>query len=115
MTISLAWKQNPNPNLTVSKMENAYNIVVSIRTLQGMMEVGNFYLGTDEDFVQSVFDSLQGDLSADDDLLICIDLENKSNGLLPVRLKRISCTLDQYAENCKIITRDVFKFFALEQ
>ena len=96
-------------------MENAYSIVISIRTLQGMMEVGNFHLGTDEDFAHSVFDNLQGDLTADDDVMIRVDLEKKAKNMLPVRLKRISCTLNQYAQNCKIITRDVFKFFALEQ
>jgi hypothetical protein len=83
--------------------------------MQGMMETGTFYLGTDKDFANSVFDSLEGDLTGDDDVLIRIDLEKKEKDILPIRLKRISCTLDQYAENCKIITRDVFKFFALEQ
>jgi hypothetical protein len=95
-------------------MERAYNIVVSIRTPQGMLEVGNFYLGTNEDFANSVFDNLHGDLTADDDALIRRDLEKEAKNMLPVRLKRISCTLNQYAQNCKIITRDVFKFFALE-
>ncbi len=96
-------------------MDTVYNIVVSIRTMQGMMETGTFYLGTDNDFAHGVFDSLQGDLTADDDVLIRIDLEKKDRNTLPVRLKRISCTLNQYADNCKIITRDVFKFFALER
>ncbi len=96
-------------------MENVYNIVVSIRTLQGMREAGNFYLGTDEDFANSVFDDMQGDITADDDVLIRIDLEKKTEGLLPERLRRICCTLNQYAHNCKIITRDVFKYFTLEQ
>ncbi len=96
-------------------MDTVYNIVVSIRTMQGMMETGKFYLGADEDFAQSVFDNLEGDLTADDDVLIRVDLEKKESNMLPVRLKRICCTLNQYAHNCKIITRDVFKFFALEQ
>jgi len=96
-------------------MDTVYNIVVSIRTIQGMMETGNFYLGADKDFAHSVFDSLLGDPTADDDVLIRIDLEKKERNKLPVRLKRISCTLNQYAQNSKIITRDVFKFFALEQ
>ena len=96
-------------------MDTAYNIVVSIRTVGGMMETGTFYLGSDKDFAHSVFDSLQGDLTADDDVLIRIDLEKNMKNMLPVRQKRISCTLNQYAQNCKIITREVFKFFALEQ
>ena len=79
-----------------------------------MLEVGNFYLGADEDFSNSVFDNLLGDITTDEDALIRIDLETEAKNMLPVRLKRISCTLNQYAQNCKIITRDVFKFFALE-
>ena len=83
--------------------------------MQGMLETGTFYLGADKDFANSVFESLEGDLTSDEDVLIRIDLEKKEKDMLPVRLQRISCTLNQYAENCKIITRDVFKFFALEK
>ena len=83
--------------------------------MQGMLETSTFYLGADKDFANSVFDSLEGDVTGDDNVLIRMDLEKKEKDILPLRLKRISCTLNQYAENCKIITRDVFKFFALEQ
>ena len=80
-----------------------------------MQEIGNFFLGADADFARSVFDNLEGDLTSKEDALIRIDLEEKEEGILPVRLKSIRCTLNQYAENCKIITRDVFKFFILEK
>ena len=96
-------------------MDTIYTVVISIRTLQGMQEIGTFFLGTEVDFANSVFDSLKGDLTSKDDVLIRVDLEKKEEGILPVRMKSISCTLNQYAENCKIITRDIFKFFTLEQ
>jgi hypothetical protein len=96
-------------------MGTIYTIVISIRTLQGMQEIGTFFLSADADFAYSVFYSLKGDLISKEDALIRIDLEKKEDGILPVRLKSISCTLNQYAENCKIITRDIFKFFTLEK
>ena len=80
-----------------------------------MREVGTFNLGDDKEFVLGVFESLEGDITNEDDALIRIDLEQKDDHTLPVRLKSIRCTLDQYAENCKIITRDIFKFFTLEK
>ncbi len=96
-------------------MDTAYNIVISIRTLQGMLEIGNFFPGTDTAFAHSVFDQLKGDLTSEDDAFIRIDLEKKQEHTLPERLKSISCTLNQYTENCRIITRELFRFFALEK
>lgn len=96
-------------------MDTTYNIVISIRTLHGMLEIGTFFLGTDVDFAQRVFDGLQGASILEDDALIRIDLEKKESDILPARLVSISCTLDEYAENCKVITRDIFKFFTLEK
>lgn len=96
-------------------MDTVYNIAISIRMPQGMMEIGTFFIGPDSDFANSVFDSLEGDLTSTDDALIRIDLERKDKDTLPVLLKSTRCTLNQYAENCKIIIRDVFKFFALEK
>ena len=44
--------------------------------------------------------------------ILQIDLmETKNN--LPVNIKVIGCTLEQLAENCKIITKEVFKMFVL--
>ena len=96
-------------------METVYTIVVSIRALKGMLEIGTYFLGADEDFAHAVFDSLEGDVTSKEDALIRIDLERKEEHILPVRLKSISCTLDEYAENCRVITREVFKYFALEK
>ncbi len=79
-------------------MDTIYTIVISIRTLHGMQRVGTFFPGTDADFAHSVFDRFKGDLTSKEDALIRIDLEKKKEGVLPVRLKSISCTLNQYAE-----------------
>jgi hypothetical protein len=96
-------------------MDTQYTITISIRALHGMREIGIFFLGTDHDFAHAVFDNLKGDVTSGEDVLIRIDLEKTQAGTIPLRLKSISCTLNQYAENCKIITRDVFKFFTLEK
>jgi len=106
---------NQNRNSPVSDMDTIYTIVISIRTLQGMQEIGTFFLGAQVDFALGVFGNLKGALISEEDALIRIDLEMKEEGILPVRLKSISCTLNQYAENCKIITRDIFKHFTLEK
>ncbi len=80
-----------------------------------MQEIGIFFLRTDDEFAHNIFDSLKGNPASGDDALIRIDLEKKADGILPVRLKSISCTLNQYADNSRVITRDIFKYFTLEK
>jgi len=47
------------------------------------------------------------------DILHLDFMEIKKN--LPANIKMINCTLAELTENCKVITREVFKFFNLEE
>lgn len=95
------------------KMDTVYKITVNIKALTGMLEIGNFLLGDNYDQALTTFNSLQGNINVDKSALR-LDLIRQDKDTLPILLKSISCTLTMYTENCKIIVRDSFKFFVLE-
>ena len=95
-------------------METTYRIIVDITTAQGLLEVGSFYLGNDLAFARTTFDNLEG-LPVSDTAIIRMSLMETGRDSIPKCLNSIGCILNEYAENCKIITRDVFKFYNLEK
>ena len=59
-----------------------------------------------------LFEKLKGSEELIDDCILQMDLmETKNN--LPVNIKVIGCTLEELAENCKMITKEAFKIFTL--
>lgn len=95
-------------------MNTQYNIIISIKTPEGMQEIGNFLIGDDADFALATFNSLNGYSDTDEKCVLQVELVKKVRQTPVQYLAGISCTLDQYVENCRIITRDAFKFFTLE-
>lgn len=94
-------------------MEPEYEISLNMKTLKGMEVYGCFKLGRNEDFADSVYDSLLGDEEILPDSIITIDLVRRENGLLfPLAMRH--CNYEQLAENVKIITRELFKKVNLE-
>lgn len=95
-------------------MDTVYNITIHIKTPEGMLEMGRFFIGHNHDFACATFNSLKGSSIINKHTLLRIDFLQTELNQLPVLLKSISCTLNEYSDNCKIITRDVFKYFTLE-
>jgi hypothetical protein len=94
-------------------MDSQYNITISVKTPGGMLGIGNFFIGNDSDFAHTTFNNLKG--NKDEQGMLRVDLTEKPPKPYPgKRLKSITCSLDQYVENCRIITRDAFKFFTME-
>jgi hypothetical protein len=50
----------------------------------------------------------------DDKSILHFDLVESINGL-PASLEMISCSLEELAENCKIITKETFRFINMEE
>jgi hypothetical protein len=57
---------------------------------------------------------MKGSSDVNDKTILHLDLVEARNEL-PTNIQMISCSLDQLAENCKIITKEIFKFSNLEQ
>lgn len=95
-------------------MSTTYYITTHLRMPHGMLETGRFFVGRDKEFALQLFNSLKGSSAIDKHLLLRIDLIVTGEKGPEIPFGSISCTLNEYTESCKIITREVFKYFTLE-
>jgi hypothetical protein len=75
---------------------------------------GKFFIGNDRDLAHQLFSGLEGSESVQESDILHLDLMETVDGL-PVNMKVINCTLDQLANNCRIITKEIFKAKNLEE
>ena len=94
--------------------QTAFNIVLNIKTCNGFDCFGKFFVGNNKKFAQAVFDQLKGRKNVDEKSILQLDLVETINGL-PANMQMISCSLEELAENCKIITKETFKFLNMEE
>lgn len=92
---------------------STYYIVLNIRTGSGFECVGKFCLGNNRKTASSIFDSLKGNRNVNEQTILTLDLMELVNEL-PLSIQMITCTLEELAENCKIITRETFKRFNVD-
>ena len=95
-------------------MDSRYYILLSIKTLTGFDTYGEYYLGNDHHIADDLFSQLKGNRTITTNALLHLDLMETTNGL-PLKIKTISCTLDELAYNTKLIAREVFKLKNLEE
>jgi hypothetical protein len=94
-------------------MTTQFYIVFNIKTSKGPESFGRFFIGNNRERADEIFRQLKG-TGADEEHILYLDFMETVDGL-PVNLKMITCTMDQLAENCRIITKEVFKLFNLEE
>ena len=95
-------------------MDTQFYIVLNLKTGKGWESFGRFFIGNSRDHAYSLFRKLKGTDEVNEKNVLLLDFMETKKGL-PVNLKMITCTLDQLAENCKIITKELFKISNLEQ
>lgn len=93
-------------------METRFYIEFRLKTGKGWERFGKFYIGNDRKHAYSIFEKLQG-MEVNEKNVLHIDFIETVQGL-PVNLELLTCTLDQLAENCKCITKELFKLKNLE-
>ena len=94
-------------------METAFYILLYMKTPKGFESFSRFYIGNRKDLAFHLFDRLKGSSEEIDDCILQMDLTETQNNL-PVNIKMVGCTLEELAENCKIIAKEAFKIFTLE-
>ena len=57
---------------------------------------------------------LKGTKKISKDTILNLELTETKNDL-PQNIHMISCTLEELAENCKIVTRETFRFFNIAE
>ncbi len=94
-------------------METTYHIVVQMKALNGIREIGRFLISTDKEFAFQTFNNLKGKALLPETQILRLSLL-EATGISGNIIGVLGCNLDELSENCKIITRDAFKFFNLE-
>lgn len=94
--------------------QTVFYILLNLKTSTGFQNFGKFYLGNNRNFAYSLFKKLKGNSEVNENVILTIELMEMINDL-PHNLKIISCTLDDIAENCKLITKETFKAVNLEE
>ncbi|HEX6181401.1 MAG TPA: hypothetical protein VFZ47_09150 [Chitinophagaceae bacterium] len=94
-------------------MTTRFYIVLNVKTSSGPESFGRFFIGNNRERAYEVFKQMQG-TEVDEKNVLYLDFMETVDGL-PVNLTMITCTLNQLAENCKILTKEVFKLFNLER
>jgi hypothetical protein len=94
-------------------METTFYILLSMKTPGGPESFGRFFIGNNEAAARAVFRRLKGSAEVDESNVLYFDFMKTRDGL-PVNLELITCTLGELGENCKIITKEIFKMNNLE-
>ncbi len=94
-------------------MNSRYYILLSLKTPTGFDNYGQYFLGNDRQIANDLFNQLQGSRENIHGTVLHIDMMETVNEL-PVKIKTLSCTLDELCHNTKIIAREVFKLKNLE-
>src|SRR5688500_18303786 len=89
-------------------MDTKFSIILNLKTGKGFETFGKFFIGNDRECASHIFSKLKGTQQVNDKNILHLDLVEKRNGL-PVNVQLLTCTLEDLAENCKIITREIFK------
>jgi hypothetical protein len=95
-------------------METQFYILLSLKTRQGFVDYGQYFLGNEREAAYGLFGQLKGGETLKENCLLHIDLMETANGL-PLNIKTICCTLDELGANCKMIAREVFRSKNLEE
>ncbi|MCU7547884.1 hypothetical protein OCK74_02105 [Chitinophagaceae bacterium LB-8] len=95
-------------------METQFYITLTLKTPSGLEGFAKFFIGNDQERAFDIFQQLKGTHNVSEKNVLYIDFVETKNGL-PVNLDVITCTLNELAENCRIITKELFKSENLEK
>jgi len=95
-------------------METQLYILLSLKTTKGFIDYGQYFFGNDREAAYDLFDQMKGSETLTDTALLHIDLMETVKEL-PIKIKTICCTLEELGDNCKLITREIFRLKNLEE
>jgi len=91
-----------------------FYILLNVKTSNGFQTFGKFFIGSDRKFADRIFSKMRGVKKITRTTVLNLELTETKNEL-PQNIQMISCTLDELAENCKIITKETFKFYNMAE
>jgi hypothetical protein len=84
-----------------------YRIALHARTASGFDTFGEFFIGNNRRAANELFKTLKGSIEHIEDGVLLMELR-EVNRNLPFDIKMIHCTLDEVADNCRLITKSQF-------
>jgi len=97
---------------TTEAMKSQFEILISFRTPNGFKACGQYFLGDDPVFAETVFAGLTGCEDVDGKAILHLDLLEMSDGV-PEMIRTISCRLNELCGNLKHITCALFREHAI--
>lgn len=94
-------------------MKTQFYILLSQRSKFGYETYGQYMLGDDRKTAYEIFEKLKGNDDLRNEALLHFDFMETVDEI-PVKIKTLSCTLEEYATNCKTIAKETFKRLNLE-
>lgn len=94
-------------------MKTQFYISLMLKTAKGLNSFAKFFIGDDREWAITVFKKLQGTHDVSETNVLYVEFIETKGGV-PINLDMISCTLNELAENCKTITKELFKLENLE-
>jgi hypothetical protein len=94
-------------------MKSTFYVDLNMKTADNFENYGRFFIGNDPDFAYTLFSGLKGSKVITEEDILHIGLVELQEGL-PVNISVINCTLEELTENCRIISKEMFKLLNLE-
>ena len=94
--------------------QTTFTIRLNIKTCHGFECFGKFFLSNKRKYATAIFDQLKGEKKKKKKNVLQFDLVESINGL-PASIQVISCSLEELAENCKLITKETFMVINMEE
>jgi hypothetical protein len=91
-----------------------FYVVVNLKAGKSYESYAKFFLGKKRKPAESIFLKLKGSRDVSETSMIQLQLMEVDDGL-PLNINLLSCTLEELAENCRIITKELFKQLNLEK
>ena len=79
-----------------------------LKTVEGLKSFAKFFIGDDRQRAFAIFQNLKGTRDVSETNVLYVEFLEAKAGL-PANLDMLSCTLNELAENCKTITKELFK------
>ena len=88
-------------------METRFYILITLKTLDGLESFAKFFIGNDREEATAIFRKIKGSRNNVERNVLYMEFMETVKGL-PVNLDVMSCSLNELAENCKTITKELF-------
>ena len=99
--------------ITTNHMDTQFYIRFTMKTKTGTDTFAHFFIGNSRSRARSIFSNLKGNREVHESDLLQLEFMETREGV-PVNLDEMSCTLQELGENCKLITKELFKSAVLE-